>query len=76
MACDAPAPIEEMTLVGIDFALPGQVERHSVTGAVVRCEPIASKGNKPAWDIAIYFTEIKATTKAALHNYVGKGKIV
>ena len=37
MACDAPAPVDEMTLVSIDFALPGQTERHHVTGAVVRC---------------------------------------
>ena len=76
LACDAPAPIDEMTMVGIDFALPGQVERHHVTGAVVRCDPIASPDGKPTWDIAIYFTEIKPTTKAALSYYVSKGQIV
>ena len=76
MACDAPAPIDEMTLVGIDFALPGQTDRHSVTGAVVRCDRIAARDGKPMWDIAIYFTEITPVTKAALRHYVSKGKIV
>lgn len=76
MACDAPAPIDEMTLVGIDFTLPGQTERHHVTGAVVRCERIQSSDAKPKWDIAIYFTEIKPSTKASLQHYVSRGKIV
>ena len=76
MACDAPAPIDEMTLVGIDFALPGQTERHSVTGAVVRCDRIEAQNGKPMWDIAVYFTEIKPVTRVALRNYVSKGKIV
>jgi len=76
MACDAPAPIDEMTLVGIDFALPGQSERHHVTGAVVRCDRVEAKQGKPMWDIAIYFTEITPITKASLRNYVSKGKIV
>lgn len=76
MACDAPAPIEEMTLVGIDFSLPGQTERHSVTGAVVRCEPIEERDGKPQWDLAIFFTEIKPTTKASLQHYVSRGKLV
>lgn len=76
MACDAPAPIDEMTMVGIDFALPGQTERHNVTGAVVRCDRTQAKGGKPQWDIAIYFTEITPVTKAALKAYVAKGTIV
>jgi hypothetical protein len=76
MACAAPAPIDEMTLVGIDFALPGQTERHQVTGAVVRCDRIEAQEGKPSWDIAIYFTEITPVTKASLKGYVSKGKIV
>jgi len=76
MACDAPAPIEEMTMVGITFSLPGQVTKHEVTGAVVRCEPIRGRDGKPRWDIAIYFTEITPVTKASLKGYVSKGEIV
>ena len=76
MACSAPAPIDEMTLVGIDFALPGQTDRHQVTGAVVRCDRIEDQDGKPQWDLAVYFTEIQPVTKAALKNYVSKGKIV
>lgn len=76
MACHAPAPIDEMTLVGIEFALPGQTDRHTVTGAVVRCDRIAANDGKPLWDIAIYFTEISPVTKASLRYYVSKGTIV
>ena len=43
MACDAPAPIDEMTMVGLTFSLPGQTEKHDVTGAVVRCERVADR---------------------------------
>tara|TARA_R110002072_G_scaffold228234_8_gene385178 strand:- start:2257 stop:2613 length:357 start_codon:yes stop_codon:yes gene_type:complete len=76
MACIAPAPIDEMTLVGIDFALPGQTDRHQVTGAVVRCDRMEATEGKPQWDIAIYFTEITPVTKASLKGYVSKGTIV
>ena len=76
MACIAPAPIDEMTLVGIDFALPGQTDRHQVTGAVVRCDRMEATDGKPQWDIAIYFTEITPVTKASLKGYVSKGTIV
>ena len=76
MACDAPAPLEEMTMVGITFSLPGQVEKHNVTGAVVRSERVADRGGKPQWDIAIYFTEMTPVTKASLKGYVSRGKIV
>jgi hypothetical protein len=70
LACAAPQPIEEMTVVGLDFALPGATERHHVKGAVVRCEPLA--GAKKQWDVAVYFTEIQPVTRAAIRNYVGK----
>ncbi len=76
LACHAPAPIEEMTLVGLDFSLPGQSEKHQVTGAVVRCDALGERSGKPLWDIAIYFTEIQPSTKAALKGYVSKGKLV
>ncbi len=73
LACTSPTPIAEMTLVGLDFALPGSVQQHHVKGAVVRCEPLRG-GGKKQWDVAVYFTEIGKETKVALHNYVGKGK--
>ena len=77
LACTANQAIPEMTLVGLEFALPGGADRHQVKGAVVRCEPLSKaeqgKGS-PKWDIAIYFTEMQTVTRAALKNYVGKGK--
>ncbi len=74
LACTSNHAIPEMTLVGLDFALPGATENHHVQGAVVRCEPLA--GAKKQWDLAVYFTEMTPVTRAALRNYVGKGKRV
>ena len=73
LACRSNHEIPEMTLVGLDFSLPGASDVHRVKGAVVRCEPI---GTKKEWDVAIYFTEITPVTRAALRNYVGKAKKV
>jgi hypothetical protein len=75
LACVSNHAIPEMTLVGLDFALPGASERHQVKGAVVRCEPMTASGKK-AWDVAVYFTELTPVTRAALRNYVGKAKKV
>lgn len=75
LACTAPQAIAEMTLVGLDFTLPGATEVHHVQGAVVRCAPIKPLvGAKKRWDLAVYFTEITPVTRAALKNYVAKGK--
>lgn len=76
LACTSLQPIPEMTMVGLDFQLPGQVERHQVKGAVVRCEPMRAAGTKKQWDVAVYFTDVTPVTKAALRNYVAKGKKV
>lgn len=75
LACVSPEAIPEMTLVGLDFALPGATELHHVKGAVVRCEALrtATKGSG-RYDLAVYFTEMTPVTRAALKNYVGKGK--
>ena len=75
LACTSNHAIPEMTLVGLDFSLPGASDVHHVKGAVVRCEPLA-KGSKKEWDLAVYFTELTPVTRAALRNYVGKGKKV
>lgn len=77
LACTSTQPLGEMTMVGLDFALPGATERHHVKGAIVRCEPMAGGANaKKEWDVAIYFTEITPVTRAALRAYVQKGKKV
>ena len=72
LACVSPDSIPEMTLVGLDFTLPGAAEVHHVKGAVVRCAPL--KQSRGKHDLAIYFTEISPVTRAALRNYVGKAK--
>lgn len=74
LACTARDAIPEMTMVGLDFALPGATERHQVKGAVVRCEALSKA--KKEWDVAVYFTEIGPVTKAALRNYIAKAKKV
>lgn len=74
LACTANHEIPEMTLVGLDFTLPGATERHQVKGAVVRCEPLGKA--KKDWDLAVYFTEMAPVTRAAVRNYVAKAKKV
>jgi hypothetical protein len=78
LACTATQPIAEMTLIGIDFRLPGQKDEHKVEGAVVRCEPMGvdATSRQKLWDVAVYFTKISPVTRAALGHYVAKGKIV
>ena len=75
LACTSAQPLGEMTMVGLDFALPGASVKHHVKGAVVRCEPLRAGGGKE-WDVAIYFTEMTPVTRAALRNYVERGKKV
>jgi hypothetical protein len=74
LACTTSAPIPEMTVVALDFALPGATERHRVQGAVVRCAPLGKAGKD--WDVAVYFTEIAPVTRAALRHYVQKARKV
>lgn len=76
LACLSSHEVPEMTLVGLDFALPGATERHAVKGAVVRCEPTTDAKGKRVYDLAVYFTDVPPVTKAALRNYVAKGKKV
>lgn len=81
LACTSRQPIAEMTMVGLDFALPGQTERHHVKGAVVRCEPLGRAAGARAaaakeWDVAVYFTEVTPVTRAALRHYVARAKKV
>lgn len=75
LACASHDELPEMTQVALDFSLPGATEVHHVTGAVVRCDAIKKpmRGG-PRFDVAIYFTDVKPITRAALRNYVGKSK--
>jgi hypothetical protein len=77
LACTSPQAIPEMTLIGLDFSLPGASDKHHVKGAVVRCAPMP-KGADGArrWDLAVFFTEMQPVTRAALRHYVAKGKKV
>lgn len=74
LACTSPQAIPEMTLVALDFALPGATEQHHVTGAVVRCEPLGGQRAGDRWDLAVYFTELSSVTRAALRNFVAKAR--
>ncbi|MCA8976010.1 MAG: PilZ domain-containing protein [Planctomycetes bacterium] len=66
LACTSPREVPEMTLVALDFSLPGSSAIHHVKGAVVRCEPMP----KGRYDMAVYFTETSAETRLALAGYV------
>lgn len=77
LACTSPQAIPEMTLIGLDFSLPGASDKHHVKGAVVRCEPMTkSADGARRWDLAVFFTEMLPVTRAALRHYVAKGKKV
>ena len=59
-----------MTMVGLDFSLPGSAAVHSVTGAVVRCE----QQTDGSFELAVYFTELQPDTRTALGAFVSKGQ--
>ncbi|MCA8949265.1 MAG: PilZ domain-containing protein [Planctomycetes bacterium] len=67
LSCVSPRELPEMTLVGFEFHLPGAATTaHSVVGAVVRCEPLPND----RYDVAVYFTELRPETRAALAAFV------
>ncbi len=68
LCCTSTREIAEFTKLGIDLQLPGHSRRHTIQGAVVRCD--AARGQKDAFEIAVYFTEIEPTTKQAIDDYV------
>lgn len=68
LCCTAQQSLPEMTLVGIDLDLPGQDQRHTIQGAVVRCEPLRSDPGR--FEVAVYFTSITAPARAAIASYV------
>jgi hypothetical protein len=66
LACTSPREIPEMTLVGLQFVLPGGSTSHQVTGAVVRCEGMPDG----RFDLAVYFTELPDRTRTALSGFI------
>jgi hypothetical protein len=66
LCCSFPEPVAEMTVMGVDLALPG-VGPHRVQGVVVRCE--RSRG-EPAYDVAIYFTDVPPAARKDIDRFV------
>jgi len=75
LCCAANQQIPEMTKVAIEMLLPGTKQKHTLEGAVVRCEPMRGK-QPPVYDLAVYFTDINDAAKAAIRGYVSKGRPV
>lgn len=68
LCCTSPTEVAEFTKLGIDLQLPGQSRRHTLQGAVVRCDP--SRSDKGQYEIAVYFTEVGPATKTAIADFV------
>ena len=66
LACNSPREVPEMTIVSLDFSLPGKSQVHQVTGAIVRCEALPDG----QFDLAVYFTDVADDTRSALANFV------
>lgn len=72
LCCISPVKVPEMTVLALDFQLPGQATRHRVQGAVVRCE--AARGKPGQFEIAVWFQDVPAATRTALKGFVAHGK--
>lgn len=70
LCCTYGEPVREMTVVKLDMRFPGQKDMHSVQGVVVRCAKRRGE-SPPTYEIAIYFAEMAAASRAALEQYVG-----
>jgi hypothetical protein len=66
LCCSFPEPVDEMTVMGIDLALPGG-PAHQVQGVVVRCE---REEKQPRYEVAIYFTDMAADARRAITRFV------
>lgn len=69
LCCLFPEPLREMTLVEIGMQLPGEAQVQQVRGAVVRCVKVRGV-NPPTYEIAIFFTDVPAPCRAAIHEFV------
>lgn len=70
LCCTTAQKVPEMAVVGIDLQLPGESKRHSLQGAVVRCE--AARAQKGSYELAVYFTQIDEKAKAAVAAFVAR----
>lgn len=69
LCCHFPEALREMTRVGVDVSLPGQAKPARLVGAVVRCEKLRGAA-PPAYEVAVFFTELATDTRAALQHFV------
>ncbi len=72
LCCTTGTRLPEMALVGIDLQLPGESKRHTLQGAVVRCEPEPQR--KGQYELAVFFTQIDDAARQALCAYVERGE--
>lgn len=70
-------PVEYMTRVQLvlwlpNAATPGESGEFDCAGVVVRCDPTENgqEGGLPAYDVAVFFTDMPDETDAALEQYV------
>lgn len=65
--------VPEMTVLELDFELPGGGERLSCRGAVVRCEPISPHVDH--YEVAVFLHEISEDARLSIARFVAaKGK--
>src|SRR5262245_14978453 len=69
VAFTSKIPFTEMTVLRIDLAIPGHSNAMiRADGAVVRC----AKGSGGDYDVAVFFTSIDDSARAAIAQFVSK----
>ena len=68
LCCHYDEPVAEMTVMEVDLVLPDDEPRR-VRGVVVRCEK-EQEAKARGYEVAIYFTDLEATTRKAIRSYV------
>ncbi len=67
-------PVAEMTILGMRLSIPapsdhsGPAYAFELTGAVVRCEPLAEDPNR--YELAVFLTDMPRESRAALQEFV------
>ncbi|MFO1052418.1 MAG: PilZ domain-containing protein [Planctomycetota bacterium] len=69
LCCYFGEAMREMTLLRIALEIPGAVGTHEVQGAVVRCAKLRDV-SPPTYEIAIFFTQLPAACRQAIHDFV------
>ena len=75
LCCTTSRAFSELALVKIALDLPAEDEtaerlRLELTGAVVRCLPLRHGTGKRRFEVALYFTDLTAKSKASLMEHV------